>query len=104
MVTLTVPENFLNVILRQVRPSDSSVDDVNIAEMITFWYKAKYPDLPDSQIRKVVHWYITNVVNEGTDLYRESKFDSHVLTEVFRLREENIALKKEIAILKEYAN
>ncbi len=96
MTNLTVPENFLNVILRQVRPSDSSVDDVTIAEMIFFWYKAKYPDLPDVQIMKVVHWYITSVVNEGTDLYRSSKFDSHVLTEVFRLREENLKLQQEI--------
>lgn len=96
MTTLTVPENFLNVILRQVRPSDSSVDDVTIAEMITFWYKSKYPDLPDSQIKKVVQWYITSVVNDGTDLYRESKFDSHVLTEIFRLREENLKLQQEL--------
>lgn len=96
MTTFTVPENFLNVILRQVKPSDSSVDDVTIAEMITFWYKSKYPDLSDSQIKKVVQWYITSVVNDGTDLYRESKFDSNVLTEIFRLREENLKLQQEL--------
>lgn len=94
--TLLVPENFLNIVFRNIVPDDGNIEDVPIAVMIKHWYSSQYPDLTVAQINSVVNWYISSVSSKGTDFYRESKFDSHVLTETFRLREENIKLKKEI--------
>lgn len=94
--SLLIPENFLNYVLRNVSPIDGNPEDVPILIMVKNWYSIQYPDLSDAQIRQVAEWYISSIVYQGTDLYRSEKFDSFVLTETFRLREENAKLKQEL--------
>lgn len=97
------PKNFFRTVLRYNMP-ENSLDgiDVPIENMIRFWYENVYKDHHVNDQRRIADWYIEGWTETAYRKYVESKFDSIVLTENFRLREENARLKNEmLAMMKE---
>ncbi len=95
------PKEFFQRIAR-IRLADWQGRYVSLEDIIFEFSSEEFVTRRESNIR--ANDILSQWVDAALNVYVESKFDTHVLTEIFRLREENIALKKEIAILKEYAN